>query len=99
MNQVEQVPARGWSSWVDSNRAQIVDVREPNEWAMGTLPNAERISLGALPHQLHSLDRDKPVLLVCRSGARSNQAAQALAMSGFDRVANLAGGMMALGMA
>lgn len=99
MYQVEQVPARGWRSWVDANRAQVVDVREPNEWAMGTLPDAERISLGTLPHQLHALDRNKPVLLVCRSGARSNQAAQALAMAGFNRVANLAGGMMALGMA
>jgi rhodanese-related sulfurtransferase len=99
MNQVEQVPARGWRSWVDANRGQVVDVREPDEWANGTLPEAQRISLGTLPHQLHALDRDKPVLLVCRSGARSNQAAQALAMAGFRRVANMSGGMLALGMA
>ncbi|MGD2042278.1 MAG: rhodanese-like domain-containing protein [Acidimicrobiia bacterium] len=99
MNQVEQVPARGWRSWVDANRGQVVDVREPDEWANGTLPEAQRISLSTLPHQLHALDRDKPVLLVCRSGARSNQAAQALAMAGFRRVANMSGGMLALGMA
>ena len=85
MNQVEQVPARGWRSWVDANRGQVVDVREPDEWANGTLPEAQRISLGTLPHQLHALDRDKPVLLVCRSGARSNQAA----LNGFHCHRNL----------
>jgi rhodanese-related sulfurtransferase len=99
MNQVEQVPARGWRSWVDANRAQVVDVREPHEWAMGTLPEAERISLGSLPYQMHALDREKAVLVICRSGARSNQAAQAMAMAGFRRVANLSGGLLALGMA
>lgn len=99
MNQVEQVPAPGWKSWVDANRAQVVDVREPQEWASGTLPGAERISLGSLPIQMQALDKDKPVLLVCRSGARSNQAAHAMTMAGFNRVANLSGGLLALGMA
>lgn len=99
MNQVEQVPARGWRSWVDANRARVVDVREPHEWAMGTLPEADRISLGNLAFGMQDLDKETAVLLVCRSGARSNQAAQAMAMAGFRRVANLSGGMLALGMA
>ena len=99
MNHVEQVPAHGWRSWVDTNQGQLIDVREPHEWDAGTLPDAAPISLGRLPHQVHQLDKDKPVLLVCRSGARSNQAAQALALAGFRKVANLAGGMVALGFA
>lgn len=99
MDHIEQVPARGWRNWIDANGGQIVDVRDPHEWAFGTLPDAERISLSALPHRMNGLDRDRPVLLVCRSGARSNQAAHTLARAGFARVANLAGGMVALGMA
>jgi rhodanese-related sulfurtransferase len=76
----------------------MIDVREPYEWAMGTLPEAEKISLGSLAQQVHSLDKNQPLLLICRSGARSNQAAHALARAGY-KTANLAGGLMALGMA
>jgi rhodanese-related sulfurtransferase len=44
--------------------------------------------------RLGELDRDRPVVLVCRSGARSAQACVLLAKAGFTRVANLAGGML-----
>lgn len=98
MNHVEQVPAREWRRWVESNRGRVIDVREPHEWAMGTLPDADKINLGSLASHVHSLDENEPLLLVCRSGARSNQAAHALAQVGF-KTANLAGGLMALGMA
>lgn len=94
---VEQVPATHWKSWAEINRAQILDVREPDEWEMGTLPNAVRISLGAVPYRIEALDKNKPVLVVCRSGARSGQAAEFLARAGFAQVANMAGGMHALG--
>lgn len=98
MNHVEQVPAHHWRSWIDNNRGQVVDVREPHEWAMGTLPEAKKISLGSLARQIQTLDQNEPLLFICRSGARSNQAAHALARAGF-KTANLAGGLMALGMA
>ena len=66
------------------------------EWTLGTLPDAELISLGNLPVKLAAMDRSKPLLLVCRSGNRSNMAASFLAKAGF-RTANLSGGMLALG--
>lgn len=93
---VEQVPATNWHTWVQSNQATVLDVREPAEWTLGTLPDAELIPLGSLPLQAATLDRSKPLLLVCRSGNRSNMAASFLAKAGF-RTANLAGGMLALG--
>lgn len=99
MTPVEQVPARAWKEWADANDAVIVDVREPAEWAMGTLPDSERISLMTLPHRLDAFDKSRAVLVVCRTGSRSNQAAQYLAGSGFRSVANLAGGLAALGLA
>lgn len=74
---------------------QLVDVREPHEVANGTLPHATNIPLGELPHRLGELDPDRTVVLLCRSGARSTQAAELLTAEGFGDVVNLAGGMLA----
>lgn len=93
---IEQVPAANWHSWVQANTATVLDVREPVEWAQGTLPDAELIPLNDLPGRTTDLDSSKPVLLVCRSGNRSNMAARFLAQAGFQ-TANLSGGMLALG--
>ena len=93
---VEQVAASSWQSWVEGNNATIIDVREPDEWALGTLPGAELISLFDLQARAATLDRSRPILFVCRSGSRSNHAATAFAAAGFH-AANLAGGMLKLG--
>ena len=74
---------------------QLIDVREPDEVAAGTLPGAVNIPLGDLPARVGELDRDRRVVLLCRSGARSTQAARFLTASGFTDVVNLAGGMLA----
>jgi rhodanese-related sulfurtransferase len=97
--QVEQVPASEWQNWVRRNDAVIVDVREPHEWETGSLPGSKLISLADLPGALDDLDPTRPVLAVCRSGNRSQQAAIFLSLSGFTAAANLAGGLKALGMA
>lgn len=96
--QIEQVPATDWETWVQTRDAVILDVREPNEWALGTLPGAVKISMRSLPEAMTTLDRDSEILVVCRSGNRSQQAAMFMKMSGFESVANMAGGMKALGM-
>ena len=69
----------------------VVDVREPDEWSSGHIPEALHIPLGDLPERFaESLpDRDAPVLLHCRSGARSARAAQFLAAQGYTNVVNL----------
>lgn len=96
---IEQVPARQWESWVAAHQGVILDVREPSEWAVGTLSGAVRISMGDLQQRWASLDSNAATLVVCRSGNRSNSVAKALADAGFHRVANMAGGMAALGLA
>ena len=75
---------------------QIVDVREPAEFngPLGHVPGAVLIPLGALQGKSDALLKEKPVVTVCRSGARSAQATVVLAKAGFDRVANLSGGML-----
>lgn len=92
------MPAPEWEQWVTDNDAVVLDIREPTEWEMGTLPGAVQIRMGDLPGELDSLDSSRPTLVVCRSGNRSNYAAAFLAMAGFERPANLAGGLLALGM-
>lgn len=75
--------------------AQLVDVREVDEVAQGTLPEAIHIPLGDLPTRVGELDSTKPTLLLCRSGGRSGQAAEFLVQNGFEDVTNLVGGMLA----
>lgn len=96
--QVEQVPASDWQKWIEDNEGVLLDVREPYEWAQGTLPGARRLRMGEVPGELESLDPDQAILVVCRSGNRSNQVAAFLKMRGYDQAANLAGGMVALGL-
>jgi rhodanese-related sulfurtransferase len=75
---------------------QIIDVREPAEFAddYGRIAGARLIPLSALSGRLAEIDRARPVIAVCRSGARSAQAVVLLQKSGFADVANLAGGML-----
>jgi rhodanese-related sulfurtransferase len=75
---------------------QIVDVREPDEFngPLGHVPGARLIPLGTLVGTCESLSKSKPTVIVCRSGARSAQATVLLGKAGFEKVANLSGGML-----
>ncbi len=73
---------------------QLIDVRELDEWNAGHIPQAKLISLGLLPYQLDMLDKERPLIMVCRSGARSHRACEYLQELGYD-VTNMAGGMLA----
>ena len=94
----ENVRAADWQGWAEENDALILDVREPNEWALGTLPGSTLMSMRELPERIHELETDTPVLVVCRSGSRSAQVAAFLSHNGHDKVANMTGGLKALGM-
>jgi sulfur dioxygenase len=77
-------------------KVQLVDVREPDEFSgpLGHIKGARLIPLAQLKKQSAQLDREQPIITVCRSGARSAQAAVLLQKAGFRAVANLAGGML-----
>jgi glyoxylase-like metal-dependent hydrolase (beta-lactamase superfamily II)/rhodanese-related sulfurtransferase len=79
-----------------ASSVQIVDVREHAEFIgpLGHIAAACLIPMADLPARLDDLDRARPVVAVCRSGARSAQAALLLGRAGFTEVANLAGGML-----
>lgn len=76
-----------------SGQAVIVDVREASEYRSGHIPRAKHISLGQLVHRLREVPKDRPVVVVCRSGSRSSRAAELLMEAGYRNVYNLSGGM------
>jgi len=83
-----------WREVVDAG-AVLIDVREEEEVATGTLPGAVNIPLGQLLFHVADFDPEVPIALLCRSGNRSGQAAARLADLGFVAI-NLTGGMLAV---
>jgi len=79
-----------------AQQVQIIDVREPGEFSgpLGHIRGAQLIPLGELKQRAGELQRDRPAVTVCHSGARSAQAVVLLQREGFSEVANLAGGML-----
>ena len=75
---------------------QIVDVRDRDEFTgpLGRIQGATLMPLSELAAHAAELSRERPIVTVCRSGARSAQAVVLLQKAGFDKVANLSGGML-----
>ena len=74
--------------------ALLLDVREDNEWESGRAHDAVHIPLNEVPDHVEEFPRDRLIVCVCRSGARSGRAAKFLVERGRD-VVNLEGGMLA----
>lgn len=72
----------------------LLDVREADEWNAGHAPSAYWIPLGELERARMEVPINRRIVCVCRSGARSARAAEALITMGFDAV-NMTGGMKA----
>jgi sulfur dioxygenase len=85
-------------TWVEDHldRIQVLDVREPDEFTgpLGHIRGAKLIPLGELSARSSELSKDKPIVAVCRAGGRSAQATLILQQAGFDKIANLPGGML-----
>lgn len=73
-------------------KAQLIDVREPNEYDGGHILGARNIPLSQLKTRLVELRQDKPVYLYCQSGMRSGRAAQLLYRKGYKDLHHLQGG-------
>lgn len=76
-----------------AREVQLVDVRTPEEFEIGTLPNARNIELDHLRERLHLLDPQRPVVVFCQIGMRGYLAYRILRQRGFAQVRNLTGGL------
>jgi rhodanese-related sulfurtransferase len=89
----ELAPARV-ADLLEQGAIQLVDVREPYEREAGHVPGSRHVALAELTSAAESIDHDRPVVFVCRVGARSSMAAWSFARAGYD-AHNLDGGMLA----
>ncbi len=74
---------------------RVIDVREPFEWEIVHLDEADLIPLGSLPERLKDLDSAHEYVVHCRTGGRSAKAVALLRDAGFRKVWNLMGGITA----
>jgi rhodanese-related sulfurtransferase len=74
--------------------AVLLDVREADEWDAGHAPEALWMPMGEVQARIGELSPERPVVAICRSGARSGVVTEALIGAGYDAV-NLEGGMRA----
>ncbi len=74
--------------------AALVDVREMDEWRAGHAPEATHVPLGELAEQVGRMDPARQIVVICRSGRRSDLATAALRNAGYDAY-NFSGGMQA----
>ena len=82
-------------TWLHSDDPPfLLDVREPNEWEIGHLPDATRISVNELQGRLNELDTAREMVVYCRSGVRSGRAVDMLRAAGFRKVKNMTGGIL-----
>ena len=77
------------------NGAVLVDVREQNEYTEIRIPGSLIIPLSVFAERFGELPKDKPLVMQCRSGARSAKAAEYLLANGYTDVTNLTGGILA----
>lgn len=91
------VPPLQAVAMMNHDNAVIVDVRTDKEFEEGHITNSLNIPLGVLQNRLGDLQEHKTdtVIVVCRTGSRSAQAAATLLKQGFANVQNLSGGMLA----
>lgn len=100
---IAQIRPAELGHWLATEREHgepiVLDVREPHELQLASVKTdgftLVTIPMGVIPPRLNELDPKRPIACLCHHGARSMQVAMFLQSRGFDRVANIAGGIHA----
>lgn len=95
---IEQVRPADLATWLQAQtRPVVLDVREPEELAMASVPargfDLVAIPMNSVPARLAELDPTRAVAVLCHRGARSQRVALYLENNGFEQVVNIAGGI------
>jgi adenylyltransferase/sulfurtransferase len=91
----DEITPRETAVWLERpDRPFLLDVREANEWEIGHLPGAVRISVNELQGRLNELDTAREIVVYCRSGVRSRRAIDTLRAAGFRKLKNMTGGIL-----
>ena len=93
---VEEISALELKRRVDAGEPlELIDVRDPHEFAICRIPGTRLVPLGSLLEHLHEFDSAKTYVVHCKSGVRSAKAIGQLRRAGFKRLLNLRGGVLA----
>ena len=94
---IKEIDVSGALQLINHKNALVLDVRDENEFANGHVLGAKNIPVLKLKERIGELERyrDKPVVVVCRSGKRAATGCAVLGNREFGQAYNLAGGMMA----
>ena len=95
-DRLEVTPAEAQQQLQTENEAMLIDVREPEEFAIARIDASELIPMNTVParlQQLESLADEKTLLLLCHHGARSLQVAAWLRNQGIENCFSVAGGI------
>ncbi|MFI4945123.1 MAG: molybdopterin-synthase adenylyltransferase MoeB [Burkholderiales bacterium] len=93
---VEEIAAAELKRRMDAgDPLEVIDVREPHEFAIAKIPGTRLIPLGSISEHLHELDTARTYVVHCKSGVRSAKAIGQLRRVGFKRLLNLKGGILA----
>jgi len=92
-NEVSLIKAEDLQHFLQNKKSPILlDVREQKEYDAGHIDGARLLPLNTLPERLAELPKEKAIVVYCKSGRRSAQAAAFLRASGYKNVASLSGG-------
>jgi adenylyltransferase/sulfurtransferase len=94
---MEQISATELKSRLDAgDDIQLIDVRQPDEFAFASIPGAKLIPLGEVLNRMSEIDPDRETVVHCKMGGRSARAIEALQQAGFTgKLINMAGGITA----
>ena len=90
----KEVTVQQAQEMLKSGEAVLIDVREPNEYTEIHAKDAKLMPLSTFSQRLKEIPQDKDVLLICRSGGRSAQAAMFANQAGLKRLHNVQGGTL-----
>jgi adenylyltransferase/sulfurtransferase len=95
-SQIPEITAPELKQMMDQHKEFVlVDVREPHEFQICRIPGSKLIPLSEVPKRMNELDSADEIVVHCRSGMRSAKAVELLMQSGFRKIHNLKGGILA----
>jgi len=94
---IEQITVEQLKTRLEKNSPKpvLIDVREPWEFAICHIEGSKLIPMREIPNVLDQLDQDQETIVICHTGVRSLRVCYYLMNEGFDKVANLSGGVHA----
>lgn len=94
---MQEITATELKNRLDKNdNIQLIDVRQPDEYAFAKIDGAKLIPLGEIVGRMNEIDANKEIILQCKAGGRSAKAIELLTRAGFQgKMSNLKGGITA----